>query len=878
MPNVTLSAGLTAILAAPGITNRLQACAAFKNALGDTRRVLIIHNGVTVRDCALSGSMQSSSGSITGFGITSDDTASLAADLSTGSAIMRVTGGGHTVEGSLGLLGSGAIFIAKASLTPTNGLALFNIDIPLRQDLAMGGPGAGIPYRIELESRIGMADSDPTPGPKTSIYFDENAGDIVPDHPLKVAEVGSFGYWRSTETFKHGTGGNAMEIGFHRATIPPQCNDEANVPVYEVFAFMKPYNRWAQYPAMATYSAATDSTFLAPCKFRVFDSFDSEVPMSVKIAMHDDIAINSPQMAQTRNATTRWRPFVHCGQMLYGSTHRLKLSVNARKLANGMVPGTSNRPGQARTPSSANRAYPALPTAYSQINGFGLWWGAPPYSMTTLEDYPQTDPYLIYGGANNPTYSDTDGARNGSRAVGFMCEPGAPACHDWNGPPGGQAMDRFFMSTPRAAYLTEPNGVRPQGSVPYKLLNYEYNKGYFNHGHHHMTNVRTAATLPHDQVAYGQWAYCNGWYTTQGPIFVAGGTSRHIDIFGKGDGSGIYPLRPYKDKDGLLPYQGWENDIQHSYHHPAWFAWDFNSVAAIFSAMMRYNSNLMSFGPSGSPFYNYAPFLMQRIHAWRWHSQNLMWAVGCTHPALLSQAQIETRAVQEFDAADTEIRIPATTPAHAQYNSVYNTVLRNFGIPGVDYVQGDQHIPSQVDDGKLLYLGGVLSTMETSGFTARMTSLSAKSGSMIEFIKNCVHTYAVKNFSATRGRELIWMNRQSGPAVPVGQPLTFYSGYTEYASIHAPVNGQKDLVRNPDGTPYYVERQQYQHIWIQTIFQFRDYLGGEAKWPGINAVCAIAQEQEDFKANLIATNYYNGIYGDYEYRWPAAGIQAPPQA
>lgn len=871
MSTVTINPELADIIDAPGIENRLQACAAFKNALGADRRVLVIRNGVTVRNCTLSGIMQSSAGVITGLGITSDDLAAMSADLSTGSTILRVTGGGHSFEGSLGLVDSGATFTAPDSLTPTNGLAFVNINIPLRTDLGLGGAGEGVPFRVELEDW-----QSGTAGAKTSIYFDEDAGDIVWEYAERAAETGPVPYWRSTETFVHGTGGKAMEIGIHRTTIPAQCNDEANKPVYEVFGLLKPYGRWSGYPTMVGYVAGYDSTFLAPCKIRIYDGFDNELP--IPFQMSDNLPLNSPQLGQTRNLTTRWRPFFNCGQMLYKSTNNLKLSGVARKIANGMVTGTMDRPGMARAPSASNRAIPAFGTGLQNTNGLGHWYYAPPESMTTAwGGYVQTDSFAVSWDTYDPTGNDYDGGRLGYRAMGFLCnEPGAPAMHDWNGPPGGYAHDRYFMPSPRAMYLTNPNGLRPQGSVPYKLLNYEYNKGYFHHAHHHITNVRTAATLPHELVAYGGYAYAYGHYTTQGPIFIPGhAEDRHINIFGAGD-----PLP--RDHDGLLPFNGWENDIQHSYTSPAWFAIDYNSAAAVFSAMLRYNSNLMSFGGSGSPYYSYKSFIMQRTHAWRWHSQNLMWIVGSSHPALLSQAQIETRAVLEWESAYDEIIPGATQPGHADYNTPFNMGLRNFGIPAKEYINNGAgtHVLAAIDDAKLMYLAGVLATMENSGFTARLTALSTKAGAMIDFVKTCVHTYSVKQFAATHGRKLFWQpeqagSNQMGPSVALNQPLTMYSGFDEWASLYAPVNGQADLVREANGDPHYVEREPYQHIWLQGIFLFRDSLGGESKWPNINATCAIAQEQLDFRANLFATNYYNGIYGDYEKLWPAAGIQLP---
>lgn len=889
MPNVTLSQSLAAIVNALGIENRLQACAAFKNALGDDRRVLVIRNGLTVRNCTLSGIMRSTAGNVTDLGLTSADIAALGADLTTGTTILRVTGGGHSFEGSLGIFDpedpEKYTFFTTQNLTPANGLALVNINIPVRADLPLSNEVEGVPLRIEIEDRTGLADSDPTPGPKTSIYFDENAGDIVPDHPIKKAEVGRFGLWQCSETLKLGTGGDRFEIGLLRATLPPVCNDEVNSENYEVFGWYKAFERPSGWGGvvMENYDPLTDSTFPPPHKFRVFDSFDNEVPMYIPLGMMGDIAINSDAMAQQRNLTDRWRPFTFTGQQIYGSTHRLKRSVNADKLAPPMLPGYSDRPGQARAPASANRAYPPLLTGYQQVNSFGHWFYAPALSMTTAYGgYPQTDPYAPNWEGIDPTGNADDGGRMGYRAQGYLWEQGAWAQHDLYGPAGGNGSDRFHQHTARVMVMMHPDGVRPQGSVPYKLLDYHYNLGYFSHGWHLVLDVRTGEGLPHDLAGYGGYAFCNNKYTQQGPIFVPGhAEDRHIDLFGRDYGE------PPRDKDGLLPRQGWEMDMPHSYNNAAWMAWDYNSPAAIFSAMMCYHASLMSGGSSGSPFHTYRGFIMQRSHAWRWNTHCLAWAVACTHesptPRLLTQLQIETRAIIEFEYAYDDVVVPAITPGHAEYNTIFNIGLRNFGIPGVEYVNNADgtHCIASVDDAKLFYLGGVISTMDIVGFTARIEEKSVKGGQFIGFGKDRLYTYGPEQFAATHGRALFWQpdrpgSGQMGPFVPVGQPLVAYSGFDEWASIHAPVDGQADLVRNADGTPVYAERHQYQHLMVQTIFQFRDSIGGEAERPGITALCVIAKEQQDYKANLIATNYYGNIYGDYELMWPPGGIQAPP--
>lgn len=81
-------------------------------------------SGVLFRDAALVGAFTFNNAEITSLGFTEDLTTCTAADLNTGKSLMRIEGGGHWVEGSVGLTGAGTVFTLSANPTATNSIAL----------------------------------------------------------------------------------------------------------------------------------------------------------------------------------------------------------------------------------------------------------------------------------------------------------------------------------------------------------------------------------------------------------------------------------------------------------------------------------------------------------------------------------------------------------------------------------------------------------------------------------------------------------------------------------------------------------------------------------------------------------------------------------
>ncbi len=102
--------------------------------------------GTLFRDAALIGAFTFDGAEITSYGITSDLTTCLAADLATGKSVLRIEGGGHWMEFLLGLDGSGAGATFPENPTPTNSIAIApTFRIRANQALPDGSPDTEAP-------------------------------------------------------------------------------------------------------------------------------------------------------------------------------------------------------------------------------------------------------------------------------------------------------------------------------------------------------------------------------------------------------------------------------------------------------------------------------------------------------------------------------------------------------------------------------------------------------------------------------------------------------------------------------------------------------------------------------------------------------------
>lgn len=127
---LSFSSGLAAALGL--VSSQTEWVTTLINTLGATRTLEckrattntdVWADGTTFLQAALIGPMAGSGAFVTGFGSVGAAVVQEAADLATGYSVLRISGGGEWVQGTLGLTGSGADFTLRASPAANTGFA-----------------------------------------------------------------------------------------------------------------------------------------------------------------------------------------------------------------------------------------------------------------------------------------------------------------------------------------------------------------------------------------------------------------------------------------------------------------------------------------------------------------------------------------------------------------------------------------------------------------------------------------------------------------------------------------------------------------------------------------------------------------------------------
>jgi len=836
--------------------------------------------GVLFRDAALSGPFTLQGEEITGYGVTSDLTTCLAADLSTGKSVLRIEGGGHWLEGTFGLVGSGADFTFPTNPTATNSIAISGA-LRLRGSSTLPAlPNEPLkrPHYWVFEdwtSGVGVVTK--------TVYFDSPQAPIVWQDAQLSAAVPSVPYTQCSQSVLHGDGGYRCEFGLHLFDLPASCNDEVDAPVYQVLVAMTPdrATRWGSFPAMADYNIATDSTFIRPCKIKVYCRDDTL--WHTFEMQRDGLPLNHPSMKQSRTSVDRWRPFVNVAQQLYHCSHRLKLAPHARALYGGTRSDYWMRPRQGKERIHSNGTIPVFGSGSQQINGYLHLLAMPEWAAnSSLEDWnadPKTDPYFPWTTANDPSGSPDSGARYPTHATGWRYEYGAANTgHDFRHGPGGQRFDRLPVPSQLAYFLTDPDGSRIQGGVPWRTIWDEYAKGYFNLAYHHVRNARTMEMLPFSEVAYGQWGHFEGYYNPSGG--TPSEPQKWIRLHGMGTNQ-VWRSTDF-DRDGFHQYNGYITDNQHAYQCPGWMTTHFGSPAHAISQKLRYYAMVMSWNKYfADPSANFVslnggtaepPILFRRHHSWRWEQMLFVWKTAADHPQLVSRAEIEEIWRLHLESLYDNLVVPATTPSHPQYNHFYFQGIRNLGASLVEVTSGGNHYYSTSDDDKTFYFSGVLALMKTFGCFDRLRQINSKCAAALDMMVQCMGKFGPERMVATKGRQ---QYGQVTPSVPTGTALTVPAGWAAVAATMQPQDNS-DMVRNADGSVYIGpspdwvrERWQYQHLMQQCCYIMRDQFASY-QIPYTAQAANMAEEFEQVvAADMAGTG--NGAGRDYRFRYVAAG-------
>lgn len=670
-----------------------------KLALGSNRRLCIYRDsnpnapdpastGVKTLDVGLVGEMIITGGEITHFGYTTDTLVNLGTDLSTGASVMRIEGGGHWLEGTVGLVGFNRDWELTGNITTTSGIAFASSAGLRAMRFRPSGTGPVAPTEDAGFYRYARLVMFPG-GVRTvagTLPMDTRYDDIVFEDSEVAENIGDVRITISSETIVYGTGGAAFQYGGTVMSVHKGINDEdPNKPVHQFIPADKPYGRWIGYPTNEGFDPAYDSTFPPAHKWELLAADGvtilDVIEMSDGMPKGQNLPVNDPSLAQGWSASysTPLRPFITCATLTPKQSHLLKDSTYAEKYVPGM---TAISPYAGRNGASTGGAIP-LVSGRGQQNSQLQFYAAPwkPIQWTPsgqhgilshLDDADKPDPYLY----------DVAQYNSGplSRITGLEYEPGSITNHDQLCGAGGGRFDRHAAPTQIILYQTDKNGVRAKGQYAHKLIKHHYGLAMFNHNCHFVRDVQMHTTLPVEDVLYAKYGHMNAYYTTANlKVYanLAGKTpdQAHVNLFGHDGSSWPVPVDPVT---GLHQYQGHVTDFLHAYRAPGYYTMLYNSPMHVLAQKhVLINTWLAQTGTG--PLNGPHGYFMTRQHAWRLLQSVISWKIGTKHPYGVSQALIEKHMQDEYETQYDNIYVPCMIQ---NSQAPFYQCLRKFGIPG----------------------------------------------------------------------------------------------------------------------------------------------------------------------------------------------------
>lgn len=821
--------------------------------------------GIEFVNVGMTGTLTSTAGNIVVLGRTEGFTIHDAADLTTGSSVLRIEGNGHWVQGTLGLTGSGKDFTMSTSPTITSGIGfstLAAIRAPRRMASGTGpvAPGLGndAPYSFTVED---WQDPD-NPVEVGTAIFDTQLDDLVFADTDLAAEMGDVRVDQCSTTVVY----EDFEFGATMMSMNGVVNEGASNTINQVLIACKPYGLWDSFPAMDTYDATTCSTFPKPFKI-VLKREDGSTLHTYE--MRDGLAINDPSLSQYWvDAPTALRPFFNCAMMLPWSSGTPRTNSHAVNFFPGMT-DESLRPSQGKNGASINQPIP-LATNRFQINSAGHWIVAPEWPIKFDTVYGSTldteaiDPYSF----DITTYHNSEG--HAYRIYGWNYEPGSISGHDWYTGPGGPRFDRTIIPAAIALYMSNPDGSRLKGNVPWKTIRDKFGLAYFNHSHHYLTDVQTFDTISTTQVQDGEWSYARSYYA---PNTNYRAYNRQVDQFAISNGSNWVS----SDKDGLHHYCGWALDFLHNYGQPGWYTMLFNSPMHLISAKLRYHANWLA-QIGGAAGDDPTSLFFDRRHAWRIMHLAVMWKIATSHPLGIDRSVITEAFKAELEAIYDYVYVPTVVQNSSSY---FCTGLRNFGIPGILNDNGSTKYVGPLSDYKTFYFSQLLAIMKTTGSWDAMRAESTKCQVALDFIITCLDKYSIDYFMDTEGRgDGVFHNLSA--TVASGATLTLPANWAAWGTTVYPKVGQHDWIHNSNGTIYVqptngtLDRDVSQHLRAQYVFMRRDYFP-EISNARLEDCCTLLQGYYDTIAARVATGATPTDQRnlDWVYRLPNLGILKP---
>lgn len=823
--SLTFSSALGAALAAA--TTKAEWVAAIVAAVGGAGRTVTCRrattgdawaDGTTFRAATLTGSVTTAGGSITSFGNIGTVSTQAAADLASGTSVLRIASadGNAWVQGTLGLPGSGADWTMRVNPTANNGFAFgstYRLTAPasLPGQAAPGptpvavAPGPEAPAAVEIWDWTNPA----SPALAGTIAFNEQAPNLTFEDQRIQAETGAVLLHRSTQSVIW----DGFEWGALRFAMGPEANETNPVQnVYQVLVHLKPHNRWSGWPAFQGHNTATDSTI--PRAFRAL------LKNGGGATIHTwETSDGKPLNAQTdpqRSLAKRFEPYFNCAQQLFWQSARIKLPASLNTWHPGIRPVFGSIARDGRQGASVNGQIP-LRAGRFEIKSSSHFWAAPKFGLAegqTGLSSNASDPHLF---SNN--YSG-DGGFSSWLQIGWGYEPGHSGLHCVLFGPGGGRIDRSFVPTPYALLATDKNYLRPKDSVPIRELAEAWAASEFNECYHYVRNVRTGEGVPKAEVleTTGGWSYAYSTYYGQNASYVPGGAARNINMF-----SPTNDAWTSFDKDGRRHFNGYGLDFLHNYNSPADAVMLLRSPAHAAAAKQRFDASVMC--QLGSHIASAVQYFGTRQQAWAWMHYVNTWIVGSTHYLTYSRAQIEAYFQYDLERVHDQVYARAVT---ANDPAIYFQCLRNLGYPMNNDPSpgpGGGAYPFSENTTLWAYIAGPIMRMRVSGLWDVMRAKSPKCATAMDWMLQCLIKFTCTSVVATNGRFMDAPDRYDtfshAGLLTARIPAPFIPASWAAAAALRPPVGAETMVRTEAGALR--ERSGTMHLFAQMAYVLRDH-------------------------------------------------------
>lgn len=672
-----------------------------------------------------------------------------------------------------------------------------------------GPPGGweGMPEDDLMSPVLGVVEDWSTGSAVEAGRWDINVRqpDLIYQHPRMASAYGNVGVFHAPNAVQLGEillGVRRFRMGAHGA--------EDGLPFNQVMVNGKPASSqaWNSYPARTDYDIKRCTTYPPPFKIRFFGPTGIEVGV---IEAADGKPVNDPSFVQdeyydpaTKTAAVPdgsgpgWpdgvsvvRRHWNIGMALPWQSSRPNLSTQALSF----YAGVDISPMSGKDNDTVIGFNPYLSTG-TGLHGYNDIWtmAAMPSAKVSRTRMTPLDPWRANPNVGSYPYF--------SNATGYLYEPGSWTGHEDNTGQGGPRHVRSVVPTQKAMYVSDPTGSRLEGSVPWSLIDDEFNKAYANVSIHFCTDVITGAGIPKAESLAGWWIFGDGSY--YGNITnPEGGSARTISLRAVGNGgnknsgsNGQTALQWRYDATGRAVWGlcNYESD-HHGEIAPGQVSMLRFSPMHTLLDRFAFDAGWMGRLGRSKPGAVPANSWMTRQMAWRLNTCLHTWVNGVNHDYGYTQEQIEARLQSDLEAYHALIYVP-TMETNSQAVGIVG--VRNLGGYAQPMANGRQLELFGGDNG--FYMSHELVLMKTSGMWDAMRARSVKCAQVLDLLVRCMDL-----------RTVDWMLDLGGRQQTAVEILTLDmgSGYTftaadvpaSFAALNAlwPVDGVADLIYDAAG-------------------------------------------------------------------------------